>query len=792
MLPRSLDVVVLLLCSLVAALVAAEVAAAERRVALVLGNSAYVAAGLALENPRTDAEDVARALNGLGFEVLLVTDADKTTTDRAIETFARMASGADTALFFYAGHALQYEGRNYLLPIDADVRDEIGLPFATVTVETIRRLLERSDGIKIMVLDACRNNPVAERLALRPPDNSFVVASERTRGLHRADMPRGLIVAYAAAPDSVALDGQGRNSPYTTAFLRRLGEAGLEIGTMFRRIAADVDVATGGRQRPETFVSMVSDYYLNRNDKIAWEQIADQDDAAALRDFIETFPSSYYALEAQYKLRAIERAIAAETERRAAEQLAAARRSCEAERAALAAVGDDDLPRLDELASAAGCDAVRQEAVRRAEAAKASRTRRAELCRQEAAQFQSLAPKIGLGEIADLRRRATCPATLTLIDRKAAEIAAAVAAACMRDKAALAKADGRDPAALRELARTSACPEVAVEADRRAAEVESGLAREAATCARDEAAWRAVATSHDRAEIEALRRRLGCERVIGALDARLADLAKTCRREEAALARIGPRDAEALRGFVASAGCAAVATAARGKLAALETTLAAEAEACRRDEKAWTEVAATTDRAGAEALRRRVACPAVAATIDAALAQLPAPPKPETFDTPAQVRAAQAELARLGCFEGKRTGKLDVTTKKGLARYFAAKGTPAASESQIAIGDKFLAELKQQDKGLCAGPAVAEPAPEKAPPGRKAPSKTAARPPAKASPADQRQAGGRPARSAPVVQDLRRRAPAASGNRPPSPWAVGGAAPAGGSGRGSAVTGVGF
>lgn len=310
MLQRPLAAVAAVLWSLLA--FSAPVAAVERRVALVVGNSGYTAAGLGLVNPRADAADVAAALKALGFEVLLAVDADKAATDRAIETFARDAAGAGTALFYYAGHALQFEGRNYLLPIDADVGDAFGLPSATVAVETIRELLARTDGVKIMVLDACRDNPIAARLVRHGMAAMFASSAERTRGIERIDKGPGLIIAYAAAPDTVALDGHGRNSPFTTAFLRRLGEAGLEITTMFRRIAADVDAATEGRQRPETFVSMTSEYYLNRNDRIAWEKIEAKDDETALRDFLERFPSSYYALEARYKLEALARAMAAE------------------------------------------------------------------------------------------------------------------------------------------------------------------------------------------------------------------------------------------------------------------------------------------------------------------------------------------------------------------------------------------------------------------------------------------------------------------------------------------------
>jgi hypothetical protein len=126
------------------------------------------------------------------------------------------------------------------------------------------------------------------------------------RGLARIDKTQGTVIAYSTAADEVAADGQGRNSPFTTALLKRLKEPGLEIEQLFRRVAADVNTATGGRQRPETYVSLLSDYYLNQTDRTAFDGIKDSADPAALRDFINRFPTSSYASDARYRIQRIE------------------------------------------------------------------------------------------------------------------------------------------------------------------------------------------------------------------------------------------------------------------------------------------------------------------------------------------------------------------------------------------------------------------------------------------------------------------------------------------------------
>ena len=272
------------LCGIFFVVVSTDAAWAERKVALVVGNTQYKNASLVLFNPKNDAEDVAAALRSLDFEVVLTVDASKRDFDVAMTQFARLATGADAALFYYAGHALQYQGRNYLMPIDGELEDEVSLRYQMVMLDDVRAAVERADGVKIVILDACRNNPVVDNLRRKMAGASRSI--DATRGLARIDKALGMVVAYSTAADDVAADGAGRNSPFTGALLRRLKEPGLEIGSMFRRIAADVNEKTNGRQRPETYVSLIGEYYLNQKDRPVWDQIKDTSDPTAFRSFI--------------------------------------------------------------------------------------------------------------------------------------------------------------------------------------------------------------------------------------------------------------------------------------------------------------------------------------------------------------------------------------------------------------------------------------------------------------------------------------------------------------------------
>ena len=280
----------------------------ERRVALVIGNSEYKNSSLSLSNPKNDANAIAAVLKSLDFEVQLVTDVGKRDMDGVLERFARLAANADSALFYYAGHAIQYHGKNYLMPVDAELEDEISVRYNLVSVDDARSALDRVSGVRIMILDACRNNPIADRLN-RVANGGQTRGVATTRGLARIDKTQGMVVAYATASDDVALDGNNAvNSPFTSALIKEMQEPGLEIGTMFRRVARDVNDATGGRQRPETSISLLSEYYLNQSDRKIWEDMRETADIPQILEFLRRYPNSISSLDAKYRLDVLERA----------------------------------------------------------------------------------------------------------------------------------------------------------------------------------------------------------------------------------------------------------------------------------------------------------------------------------------------------------------------------------------------------------------------------------------------------------------------------------------------------
>lgn len=297
-------------------------AVAETRVALVIGNANYQNAP-PLANPLNDAEDVAVSLRRFGFEVIDGRDLDKREMERALARFGRLAQDADAALFYYAGHGMQYRGQNYLLPIDAKLEDDFSVQFETTRVEDIVDVLGRARGVRILMLDACRNNPLVTKLA---GSSRGVTISA---GLTRIERSQGLLIAYATQANQVAVDGRDRNSPFTSAFVKEAQEPNVEIGQLFRRVAAKVNEQTRGAQTPELSVSLLGEFYLNKaeTDAQAWARVRQSADPEELRDFIRRHPASYLVDAAKAQIEAIERG------RREAE-LRAERARAEEERAA--------------------------------------------------------------------------------------------------------------------------------------------------------------------------------------------------------------------------------------------------------------------------------------------------------------------------------------------------------------------------------------------------------------------------------------------------------------------------
>jgi hypothetical protein len=300
----------------------APAAHADRRVALVIGNGAYRNAPK-LPNPPNDAQDVAAALKRTGFDVVLAVDADKAGMDDAEIRFARAAREADVAIFYYSGHAMQMNGVNYLMPVDAKLSDEADLR-RMERVDDIVNDLQQAKNLSILVLDSCRDNPLAEDLK-RSIGRTRGVSI--TRGLAKIDNPQGMIVSYSTQANQTAEDGTGRNSPYTAAFLKFI-ETPDEITTVFKHVASDVYQSTGQRQRPELSLSAIGDFYLKGRSAAGgptsvpgppppsnpcgpaeahWRSTESIGTLAAYQDHLDRFPTCAFAGLARAKLAALQR-----------------------------------------------------------------------------------------------------------------------------------------------------------------------------------------------------------------------------------------------------------------------------------------------------------------------------------------------------------------------------------------------------------------------------------------------------------------------------------------------------
>ncbi|MBR0754517.1 caspase family protein [Bradyrhizobium jicamae] len=233
--------------------------APEQRVALVIGNSNYVNAPK-LANPGNDAQSMAELLNSAGFEVMAATDLTQSDMVRALQDFSDKvaARGPNTvAMVYYAGHGVQLAGENYLVPVDAKIATPADLTGNSVRLVDIMGTLENVPSrMRIVILDACRNNP-------------FPTVNEATRGLAIVDAPNGSIVGYSTAPGMEAQDGKNGHSPYTNAFLNLAREPNLPIEQLFKRIRLEVNDATDGKQTPWESSSLTSDFTFFGNTAVA-------------------------------------------------------------------------------------------------------------------------------------------------------------------------------------------------------------------------------------------------------------------------------------------------------------------------------------------------------------------------------------------------------------------------------------------------------------------------------------------------------------------------------------------
>jgi hypothetical protein len=295
----------------------ASPATASKRIALVIGNGAYTSAP-PLKNPPNDARDMSASLRTLGFDVTSGINANQKDMKRLIREFGLKLKGGGSGLFYYAGHGVQSKGRNYLIPIDAEIQSEAEVEDSGVDASLVLNYMDDAqNGLNIVILDACRNNPFAR---------SFRSASD---GLAQVDAPTGTLIAYATAPGRVASDGTGQNGLYTSELLKQMRIPGLSATDMFMRVRAEVIKQTGNKQVPWEASSLVGSFYFSGQvanaagsrptdspakssvDPAAielsyWESIKNSPDAEDFRSYLQRYPTGNFVPLAQNRLKSLE------------------------------------------------------------------------------------------------------------------------------------------------------------------------------------------------------------------------------------------------------------------------------------------------------------------------------------------------------------------------------------------------------------------------------------------------------------------------------------------------------
>ena len=265
----------------------------ETRVALVIGNGAYKVG--ALQNPVNDARAMAGVLKQLGFQVIMLENATKQEMEHAVADFGHALTPGSVALFYYAGHGLQLNGHNFLVPVDAEIATEPDVRLQTLDADAVvDQLVAAGSDVNLMILDACRNNPFEQRFR------------SQGGGLAQIDAPKGTLIAYATAPGHVASDGAGGNGLYTSKLIEAIKTPGIPIEEMFKRVRIAVSQATADAQTPWEASSLVGDFYFSGpttvvvnapvdRDALYWQSVKDSSEPALIQTYLDQFPQGAFA-----------------------------------------------------------------------------------------------------------------------------------------------------------------------------------------------------------------------------------------------------------------------------------------------------------------------------------------------------------------------------------------------------------------------------------------------------------------------------------------------------------------
>lgn len=309
--------VLLGLVTAVVLVVAGSPAFAQERVALVVGNAKYSHAP-ELANTLNDASAIAAKFEKLGFDVSLLSDQSFSGLRKGLSDFRRKASRAKVAVVFYAGHGIEVDKQNYIVPVDAELRTDADVEFEAIPLDLVLRSVSGAQRFRLVILDACRDNPFLRTMERQVATRSI------GRGLARVEPTGETLVAFAAKEGTTASDGTGPHSPYTEALLAQLEQPGLEIGLLFRKVRDAVVAATGGEQEPFTYGSLSSrEFYFSDPDTggtteptgpvagddsaedALWKAVEASGTLDAYKSYLERFPAGKYAFAAQIWIKSL-------------------------------------------------------------------------------------------------------------------------------------------------------------------------------------------------------------------------------------------------------------------------------------------------------------------------------------------------------------------------------------------------------------------------------------------------------------------------------------------------------
>ena len=317
---------------------ASATAAADKRVALVIGNGAYKNAPR-LDNPAFDAKAVADAFRSLGFQVVDGYDLDIAEMRAKVSEFSAILPDAKSAVVYYAGHGVSVDEENYLIPTDIVLKSPTDLDLGAIGVSLLLKQMKREDRVNVVILDACRDNPFAAALV---KNKTRAVVGERGLSRIDGDLARGTLIAFASDPKSTALDGPaGQHSPFTEAFLDHVADSGVSIDTVMNRVRTEVWEKTKHNQLPWVNTSLIGDYALNPQtpsegaadaDKVSagapsspaltneqshedllWESAQHSNLSADYQAYLDAFPNGLFAQMARNRIASLEGARASGT-----------------------------------------------------------------------------------------------------------------------------------------------------------------------------------------------------------------------------------------------------------------------------------------------------------------------------------------------------------------------------------------------------------------------------------------------------------------------------------------------